>query len=29
VWHRELRPGGADLEEAFMALTGDGESAEP
>jgi ABC-2 type transport system ATP-binding protein len=29
VWHRELRPGGAYLEEAFMALTGDGESAEP
>jgi len=28
VWHRELRPGGATLEEAFMALTGDPEVAD-
>jgi ABC-2 type transport system ATP-binding protein len=29
VWHRELRPGGATLEEAFMALTGDVEGMAP
>ena len=27
IWHRELRPAGATLEEAFLALTQDGELA--
>ena len=26
VWHRELRPGGATLEDAFLALTGEAEA---